>query len=147
MEQWGPIDEFIEAYVEHPNGIYIVIVTWIALLYILQKMDIRVTAWTIAICFFIAIVVGYTFINQNVEEEIAPTDETHIAITTYIKENHPTTARLLENVTWSGEDVTPSGLLGKTVHQYLGGGWNVIDSSTGILMPACPFNMAFISSS
>lgn len=146
VEQWDLFDEFIGAYAERPVGIFYATVTWFGILWALQKMGFRVTAWWAVICFFIAFIVGYAFIYQGVGEENAPLEETRIAVMTYIKENHPTTVRLLENITWSGNDVTPSGLVGKTIYQYLGGGWNVTISWAVVKDPNYEANAEYSSS-
>ena len=52
-------------------------------------------------------------------------EEIRNAVMSFIRDNHPTTARLIGDIVWIGSDVTPSGLIGKTTYQYLGGGWNV----------------------
>ncbi len=52
-------------------------------------------------------------------------EEIRNAVMSFIRDYHPTTARLIGDIVWIGSDITPSGLVGKTTYQYLGGGWNV----------------------
>jgi len=41
----------------------------------------------------------------------------------YIGSHHKITADLMGDIEWSGGDVTPPGLVGRTTHQYIGDGW------------------------
>jgi len=43
----------------------------------------------------------------------------------YIRAHHKETADLIGDIEWSGGDVTPPGLVGRTTHQYTGDGWTV----------------------
>jgi len=43
----------------------------------------------------------------------------------YIKSHHKETADLIGDIEWSGGDITPQGLVGKTTHQYIDDGWTV----------------------
>jgi len=62
-------------------------------------------------------------------------EEVRNAVMSYIRYHHPTTTRLIGDIVWSGGDITPSGLVGKTTYQYLGGEWNVTISWAVIAKP------------
>ena len=62
-------------------------------------------------------------------------EEIRNAVMSYIRDHHQTTARLIGDIVWIGGDITPSGLVGKTTYQYLGGGWNVTISWAVIAKP------------
>lgn len=65
----------------------------------------------------------------------ATSEEVRNAVMSYIRDHHPTTARLIGDIIWSGGDMTPSGLVGKTMYKYLGGGWNVTISWAVVAKP------------
>ncbi len=43
----------------------------------------------------------------------------------YTKANHEETAQYMQNFSWTGGDVTPSGIVGASTYTYLSQGWNV----------------------
>lgn len=43
----------------------------------------------------------------------------------YTEENHEETVQYLQGISWSGGDVTPSGIVGSSTYTYLSSGWNV----------------------
>jgi hypothetical protein len=43
----------------------------------------------------------------------------------YLKSKHAETSQYMQNFSWTGGDVTPSGLVGSSTYSYLSQGWNV----------------------
>jgi hypothetical protein len=43
----------------------------------------------------------------------------------YLKSKHAETSQYMQNFSWTGGDVTPSGLVGSSTYSYLSSGWNV----------------------
>jgi len=65
-------------------------------------------------------------LNQKfLKEGYVDVIEARELVMNYIKANHRETADLIGDIEWSGGDVTPQGLVGKTTHQYIGDGWTV----------------------
>jgi hypothetical protein len=58
---------------------------------------------------------GETPIQEQVRDQVM----------NYTKENYPKTTSFMQNLSWTGGDVTPSGLVGASYYTYLSSGWNV----------------------
>lgn len=58
---------------------------------------------------------------------VLPSTEEQIRdeVMNYTQENHPPTAAFMHNLSWTGGDVTPSGLVGASWYSYVSSGWNV----------------------
>lgn len=90
--------------------------------------------------------VGWTFINSNAPSEtpspsatpqvsttpkISPSPQTSIQeqardeVMNYAEANHAETASYMQNLSWTGGDVTPSGIVGASTFTYQSLGWNV----------------------
>jgi len=65
-------------------------------------------------------------LNQKfLKEGFVDVIEARELVMDYIKSHHKETADLIGDLEWSGGDVTPPGLVGRTTHQYTGDGWTV----------------------
>jgi F0F1-type ATP synthase assembly protein I len=60
-----PINEIWELFKSHPESIIIIIVVWIFLMIVLDRLDIDVTPWIALMCFVLAVGVGVLYILSS----------------------------------------------------------------------------------
>lgn len=64
VEQFDSLDDFYQAFKEHPEAIFIVIITWFVLIFLLSRfLDIRITPWIALMCLILAFFVGLWYIS------------------------------------------------------------------------------------
>jgi hypothetical protein len=91
-----------------------------------MKKKILVTIAVVAVIVIIAAgYVGYSFLNSNPKTELSTKEQVRNDVINYIKTNHPQTAQYIGSFSWTGQDVTPAGLVGGQTYTYISGNWNV----------------------